>query len=90
VHEGENKASESTNVNTSKKDEADDNTAKNSVVLCHDCGKEITGRGSASAEVIVGLSTKAYGFPLCVDCGKTRKEDAENAGDKSNGAEKET
>ena len=45
--------------------------------ICSDCGKEIVKVGKYSAEAIAKGSTEKYGRPLCVECGKKAKAEAE-------------
>ena len=40
---------------------------------CADCGKDITGSGSFTAEQIAAGSMKKYGRQLCVECGQKAK-----------------
>ena len=46
---------------------------------CADCGKEITGIGTYSAEDIAKMSLSRYQRELCLDCSKKLKEQAEKA-----------
>lgn len=47
------------------------------VIKCADCGNEITGSGSFSAEQIAKGSKEKYGKALCMACAQKRKADAE-------------
>ena len=46
-------------------------------VKCADCGKEITGSGSFTAEQIAAGSKQKYGKALCMACAQKRKAEAE-------------
>jgi len=43
-------------------------------VICADCGNPIAGFGNMTADVIAARSKAKYGVPLCVECGKKRRE----------------
>ena len=43
-------------------------------IICADCGNPIAGFGSMTADVIAARSKAKYGVPLCVECGKKRRE----------------
>ena len=45
--------------------------------ICADCGKEIVKSGKYSAEAIAKGSMEKYGRPLCMECGKKAKAEAE-------------
>ena len=49
------------------------------VVKCADCGAGITAFGTMTAEQVANGAVKKYGVPICVECGKKRKEAAEQA-----------
>lgn len=42
---------------------------------CHECGKEIVADGKLTVSQLVTGTTKAYGVPLCAECGRKRKEE---------------
>ena len=48
-------------------------------VKCADCGNEISGSGSFSAEQIAAGSKQKYGKALCMECAQKRKAEAEAA-----------
>lgn len=62
-----------------KKPTAGKTTAPAPALKCADCGKEIAGTGSFTAEQIAEGSRKKYGRTLCVECGQKAKAAAEAA-----------
>lgn len=43
-------------------------------IICADCGNPIKPFGSFTVEALAKNATQKYGVPLCVECGKKRKE----------------
>lgn len=43
-------------------------------IICADCGNPIKPFGQFTAEALAKNTTQKYGVPLCVECGKKRKE----------------
>ena len=58
-------------------------------ILCSDCGKPIQPSGQFTVEIIAARSTAQYGVPVCVKCGKIRRENAQKteSNPADNGAE---
>lgn len=53
------------------------NNAAPTVYKCADCGKEINGVGSYSAEQVAKMNQSRFGRIICGDCSKKLKEQAE-------------
>ncbi len=45
-------------------------------VICADCGKAIEAFGGLTADILAVRSKARYGVPICVECGKKRREAA--------------
>lgn len=43
-------------------------------IICADCGNPIKPFGNFTADALAKNTTQKYGVPLCVECGKKRKE----------------
>lgn len=48
------------------------------IIKCADCGTNIAAFGTMTAEQVANGAVKKYGVPICVECGKKRKEAAQN------------
>lgn len=43
-------------------------------IICADCGKAIEAFGGLTADILAARSKAKYGVPICVECGKKRRE----------------